>query len=202
MTQERHNITIEEILSLYKERIRYITLAYSYVKDYSTAEDIFSQCIFKLTQTKDSVYIYNLKFFFASAIKNSCINYLLRQKKECELKQDSIWLERFDVEIARLVTQTSHEEFTTDFPGLLEKCKKRMPDLTYEVFMAKRLDRMSYKEIGERFKISTSRINFEINRALKIFRDVFKDYLPFIILLAYSFLLTGGGFSLFSFLSF
>ena len=51
-----------------------------------------------------------------------------------------------------------------------------MPDLTYEVFMARRIDKKSYKEIGEMFKLSQTTVHFEIYRASKIFRREFKDY--------------------------
>ena len=110
-------------------------------------------------------------------------NYLKRQQKECEMNQNERRKERIGIEIERLTVQCAQEEFQTDFPALLEKCRSRMSDLTYEVFMAKRLDRMSYMEISKMFMISRSRINYEINRALKIFKDVFKDYLPVIALL-------------------
>lgn len=183
MTKARHIITIEEILSLNKEKVRYITLAYSYVRDYSCAEEIFSQCIFKLIQTKDSQYVSDCRAFFATSVKNRCINYLKRQQKECEMNQNERRKERIGIEIERLTVQCAQEEFQTDFPALLEKCRSQMSDLTYEVFMAKRLDRMSYMEISKMFMISRSRINYEINRALKIFKDVFKDYLPVIALL-------------------
>ncbi len=61
-------------------------------------------------------------------------------------------------------------------PELFRKCEKRLPKLTLEVFEAKRLEKMSYKEIGKVYGISESRINFEIKRALKVFREEFKDY--------------------------
>ena len=192
MTKAKHIITIEEILSINKEKIRYITLAYSYVRDYSCAEEIFSQCLFKLIQTKDNQYVSDYRSFFTASVKNRCINYLKRQKKACELNQNNRRKERIDIEIERLTAQCGQEEFQTDCPALLEKCRSRMPDLTYEVFMAKRLDRMSYIEISKMFMISRSRINYEINRALKIFREEFKDYLPAIALLISGLLCIGG----------
>ena len=49
--------------------------------------------------------------------------------------------------------------------------------------MAKRLDKMSNKEICDKFRISESRIYYEIQRALKIFRKEFKDYKIFFVVL-------------------
>lgn len=39
--KERHLITVDEILSLNKEKLRYVTIAEGYVKDRSIAEEIF-----------------------------------------------------------------------------------------------------------------------------------------------------------------
>lgn len=181
MVKEKHIITIEEILSLHREKIRYTTLAYSYVRDYPTAEDIVSQCIFKLMQTKDTQYVSDARHLFATAVKNRCLNYLKRKRKECCFSQNGDSPERIDLEIERLSRHCSQEEFRSDMESILNRCRHQMPDLTYEVFMAKRLDRMTYQEIGKAFNISRSRINFEIGRALKIFRKEFRDFIPFIL---------------------
>ena len=189
--KDRHIITVDEILNLNKEKVRYITIAESYVKDHSTAEEIFSQCLFKLVQTMDSQYVSDPRAFFVSAVKNRCINFLKRKRRECGLNEYGL-IERTETEIKRLEKQCSQEEFKTDVSKILAKCRKQMPDLTYEVFMAKRLDRMSYQEISKVFMISASRVNFEIQRALKIFRKEFKDYMHIIVLLPFIFILVRG----------
>lgn len=191
--REKHIITNEEIFSLYQEKVKFTTLAYSYVRDYSSAEEIFSQCIFKLIQEKDSQYVSDYRSFFATAIKNRCINYLKRHQKESGLDLDEMRRKRIGFETERLIEQCNQGESHTDFPVLLKKCRSRMSDLTYEVFMAKRLEKMSYVELSRIFMISKSRINYEINRALKIFRDVFNDYVPVIAIpIIYGILYLGG----------
>lgn len=181
MVKGKHIITIDEILSLYKEKNRYITLANSYVRDYQTAEEIVSQCIFKLIQTKDDKYVSDARHLFATAVKNRCLNFLKQKRKECGISQDDGSLERIDLEIERLSRHCSKEEFRSDMESILGRCRNQMSDLTYEVFMAKRLDRMTYQEIGRAFNISRSRINFEIGRALKVLRKEFRDFMPLIL---------------------
>ena len=190
--KEKHKITLDEILGLNKEKARYVAIAESYVKDRSVAEEMFSQCLFKLVQSMDSQYVSDARAFFVTAIKNRCINFLMRKRKECGLNEYSL-IERTDTEIKRLSEQCSREEFRVDVAELIAKCRKQIPDLTYEVFMAKRLDRMSYLEISRMFRISTDRVNYEIKKALKIFREEFKDYIPVIALLLYGLLCIGGG---------
>lgn len=173
---EKHIITANEILSIFEERGRYLALANSYVKDFSTAEEIVQQCIFGLVQAKDSQYVYDPKAFFASSVRNRCLNYLKRRSRECSIDDGSGLKERIDLEIGWLESGAGTEESLTDFPELLKKAREQMHALTYDVFMAKRLDRMSYKEISRMFRISESRVHYEMHRAAGIFRKVFSDY--------------------------
>lgn len=179
----KHIITANEILSLYEDRKRYIALANRYVKDSSTAEEIVHQCIFSLMADRDGKYVLDLRAFFAFVIKNRTIDYLRRKSKECSTDGDISLKRRIDTEIGCLTAHPDMDGPLADFPELLKKARGLMPELTYDVFMAKRLDRMSYKEIGEVFRISESRIHYEINRAVKIFRKVFRDYGIFAVLL-------------------
>lgn len=172
--REKHIITQDEILSLYNEKKRYIYIADSYVKDTVMAEEMVSQCLYQLLLSKDSQYVLDIKSFFATVIKNRCLNYLKKKRMECGLDQTRCaWI---DTDIKRLSSSRNSEEAKIDILDLLEKCRKQMPDLTYEVFMARRIDKKSYKEIGEMFKLSQTTVHFEIYRASKIFRREFKDY--------------------------
>ncbi len=57
-----------------------------------------------------------------------------------------------DVDIARLYAAGSEETACNiDFPKLIGNCRKRLPELTFDIFMAKRMDRMSYDEISKAF---------------------------------------------------
>ena len=80
-----------------------------------------------------------------------------------------------------------------DMSRLMKNCRARLKDLTINVFEAKRFEGMSYREISRIFGIRESRVNLEIQRALKIFREEFKDYLPAITLLITGLLCVGGG---------
>lgn len=174
--REKHIITQEEILSLYNEKKRYIYIADSYIKDTVVAEEMVSQCLYQLMLTKDSQYVLDIKPFFATVIKNRCLNYLKRKRVECGFDQIGKRCAWIDTDIERLSSSSNCEEAKIDILDLLEKCRKQMPDLTYEVFMARRIDKRSYKEIAEMFMLSQTTVHFEIYKASKIFRREFKDY--------------------------
>lgn len=100
------------------------------------------------------------------------------KRRECGFEQlDSrcVWM---DADIERL-SSSGCREVKIDILDLLEKCRKQMPELTYEVFMARRIDKKSYKELAEMFKMPETTVHFEIYKASRIFRREFKDYRVF-----------------------
>lgn len=175
---DKHIITQEEILSLFNEKKRYICIADSYVKDTVVAEEMVSQCLFQLMLSKDSQYVHSPKTFFATVIKNRCLNYLKKKKMECGFEQLDSRCAWMDADIERL-SSSGCREVKIDIMDLLEKCRKQMPELTYEVFMARRIDKKSYKELAEMFKMPETTVHFEIYKASRIFRREFKDYRVF-----------------------
>lgn len=179
----KHIITQEEILSLYNEKKRYICIAESYVRDKVVAEEMVSQCLYRLLISMDSQYVSNAKSFFVTVIRNRCLNYLKRQRQECGLDRigrRSVWM---DTDIERLSSSGNGEEAKIDLLDLLEKCRRQMPDITYEVFMARRIDKRSYKEIARMFGMPETTVHFEIYKASRIFRREFKDYRVFCLAL-------------------
>lgn len=184
--REKHIVTPEEILSLYNEKTRYIRIADSYVRDTVVAEEMVSQSLYQLMLAGDSQYVMDIRSFFATAIRNRCLNYLKRKRRECGLDRDGKRCAWIDADIERLSSANYSEETRMDLIALMEKCRKQMPDLTYEVFMARRIDKKSYKEIAGMFNIPETTVHFEIYKASKIFRREFKDYHVFCLALLLS----------------
>lgn len=177
--KEKHIITHEELTSLTLERARYVRLAQIYVRDGNDAEDIFHDCILLLINNRDRLYVNDIRSYFAASIKNRCLRYLKNRQRVESVDSGADPLRQYFM--SRL--QDNGEEDAVrcaDFPELFRKCEERLPKLTLEVFEAKRLEKMSYKQISKMFGISENRINFEIKRALKVFREEFKDYHIFV----------------------
>lgn len=175
MGLEKHKITKEELMSLALERERYVRLAMIYVRNRSDAEDIFHDLMLRLYMEQEKFYVSDLKSYFSSSVKHSCLRFLCRNSKSEHMGDDLSALEAYFISRLQYGGFES-TSFEADFPDLFKKCAERLPKLTLEVFAARRLEKMSYKEIGEAFGISSNRINYEIKRALAVFREVFKDY--------------------------
>ena len=68
---------------------------------------------------------------------------------------------------------------------ITQQTLSEMPELTRNVFIAKRFKDMSYKEIASLYTISERKVEFELDKAMKQMRISLKDYLPFLLILLY-----------------
>lgn len=168
---------MEDILALNEKKVFYIRLACRYLRDYSVAEEMFQKCVFKLLDRREELFVVDIVPFFTTVIKNSCLNHLKARQRELASTESidgcPAWI-RADIE--RLSSQCDADGLRTDFPKMLEKCRKSLSPLAFDIFLAKRLENKSYKELSEQFNISENKIHSEIKKARKVFREVFKDY--------------------------
>ena len=67
--------------------------------------------------------------------------------------------------------------------AIVRQSLDRLPELTREVFVARRFEELSYKEIAEKYGITVRRVEFELEKAVKQLRVALKDYLPVLLML-------------------
>ena len=92
----------------------------------------------------------------------------------------------------RILSQKSDDDmiFNADIDELTRKCRAKLSPLSFNVFSAHKFEHLSYKEIAGIFGITVRQVNAEIQKAAKVFRDEFRDYLPLVAGLIF---LVGGG---------
>ena len=59
---------------------------------------------------------------------------------------------------------------------------KTMPDLTRKIFLASRMEGLTYNEIAERYGVTPRKVKRDIQKVLEIMRISLKDYLPVLLL--------------------
>lgn len=180
-TGELHKISINDIILLNDERLRFVKIAQRYVGKRELAEDIYQDSIVRILNRRDELKINDIRSYFLIIIKNRCLDHL-----KSRLNRDSLppELKELALEDMKLLSESGADDFSlyVDCPVLLDKVRGSLPEMTYEIFTAKRLSGMSAKEIASEFGISERRVNFEIQRAQKVFRRVFKDYFIMLVL--------------------
>lgn len=174
---EPHTVTYGELVSLDKERVRYIRLAYSFVHDMDVAEDIFQDCLLQLMKNQDELKITSLKSYFASAVKNRCLNHHIKTRVENRGK-DAINRRIILAEDMRILSQKSDDDivFNADVNEMTRRCQEKLSPLTFNVFSAHKFERLTHREIAKIFGITLRQVNAEIQKATKVFRTEFKDY--------------------------
>ncbi len=180
-TGESHKISIEDIILLNDERLRFVKIAQRYVGKRELAEDIYQDSIVRILNRRDELEINDIRRYFLIIVKNRCLDHL-----KSRLNRDSLppELKELALEDMKLLSESGADDFSlyVDWPVLLDKVRGSLPEMTYEIFTAKRLSGMSAKEIAREFGISERRVNFEIQRAQKVFRRVFSDYFILLVL--------------------
>lgn len=176
MTEEKASNKIREWFEiLNQERVRFVRLAVRFVGDSEVAEDIVQDSMIDFVKIMDKKDISNVKAYFSTIVKNNCFHYLKNKKhSSISLESDS----QLIIENIRILSEQIED--TTgqmdDIKKILDNCKEQLPELTLKVFAAKRLEGLSYKEIAKKFDITERRVNTEIQKAQKVFREEFKDY--------------------------
>lgn len=172
---QKHIIAAADFAVLEKYKQFYVELAYRYLRDRDEAEELYQENIYKLLNKGDSAVVSSIVPFFTRTIKNACLDRLRARSRRAVHPGDigSI-LEQTD--IAHLSSSMDEDIADIDIRVLLANCRRRLPELTYEVFLAKRLDRLSYKEICKTYGISENVLHAEIKKAVKVFREEFKGY--------------------------
>ena len=133
----KHSLTTAEILHLNTEKIRYVRLAYGYVRNMDDAEDIFQDCILRLLNDREKIFVSDISAYFSAAIKHRCLIHLQRSARS-EVMADPI----LHAHIAKLSAESGSPDPGThdDIYRLLQNCRARLKDLTANVFEAKRIE--------------------------------------------------------------
>lgn len=157
------------------ERVRFIRLAVRFVGDAEIAEDIVQDSLIDFVRIMDRKDIGNVKAYFSTIVKNNCLHYLKDNKHPgFSLESDGELI----MENIRILSEQMEDTTgqMSDLKKILDSCREQLPELSVKVFAAKRLEGLSYKEIARKFGITERRVNTEIQRAQKVFREEFKDY--------------------------
>lgn len=181
---ETHLLTTEDIRSIYTERTRYLMVARSYVHDGAAAEDIFHDSMLFLLENRGRLEIQNVRPYFMRMVISRCLNHLSQCRRQGEIRE-GIRETILEFESVAVNSGRSGDRMAlmSEMEDRLNECRRQLSPLCYEVFLASRLSGLSHKEIADRFGVTPRRVNTEIQKALKVFRGEFKEYLSLPVLL-------------------
>ena len=174
-------LTAEEFDRLFNDKERFVRIAYSYVNDIEVATDITTDGFMYLWEHRDKLDIdINIKGYICNYIRTRCISFLRKRKSmlkaHSELYRKELW------RIESGINTLSNEElidklFESEIVEIYRRELAKMPVLTRNVFLASRLENMTYYQIAQKFNLTVRQVTSEIQRASLLLRAPLKDYL-------------------------
>lgn len=165
---------------------RFIALAYRYVRDRETAEDLVSDSFMTFWEMHETLPAdINVPAYILTSVKNRCLNHLNAQIRHRKAEQDmhSTLTRRLQADSERTSACDPDLLFSEEIRAILKQAVRKMPKMTRSVFLLSRIRNMTYSEIAAELGISVSHVNFEIRRALNLMRSELKDYLPAVLII-------------------
>ncbi|MBK5720009.1 RNA polymerase sigma-70 factor [Dysgonomonas sp. Marseille-P4677] len=165
------------------------TYAYQYVKDIYIAEMIVGDVIFSIWSKHESLTINStLRGYLMSAVKNTSINYLVREKKFESIKSELQSAIEKNTDVLTYLDNTPLTKLIERELDLkIKDSLAKMPDLTRRIFELSRFSDMKYQEIAGTLDVSVDTVKYHMKVALSRLRNDLKDYInvliPFLFIL-------------------
>ena len=164
---------------------RFLSFAYSYIRDWQEAEDVLMESMVTLWENRDKwEKDSNMNALLLTIIKNKALNYLahiqvrLRAEEEINIHRQR----ELDLRISTLEACEPDTIFDSEIQHIVQKALKLMPDQSRQIFIMSRYQHTPNKVIAGQLGVSIKSVEFHITKALKILRSELKDYLATILL--------------------
>ena len=125
----------------------------------------------------------NAAAYILTTRRHKCLNYLRALQVRMRVHNEVGDLQRRVVSenIRSLELCDPQHLFAGEIEKLVRDCMAEMPELTRQVFTARRIHGKSYREIAAECGITERRVETELEKALGKLREVLRDYLPLVL---------------------
>ncbi len=155
------------------------------MRNQTIAEDIVAEAFGRYWECHDRIESANTpEAYILATIKNRCLNYLRDQMTHMRIEQQ-IQSDAYKALVADaefLASEDLSFLFESEVEKIFRNCLASMPELTRMIFMASRLEGLSYNEIAEKYGITPRMVKRNISAALEKLRSSLQDYLPAVLL--------------------
>ena len=121
--------------------------------------------------------------YIFTTIKNKCLNYLRdRQYYQAvseQLQEHAAW--KLAIQISTLEACNPEELFSKEMKQLVEHALSKLPEKTRRVFIMRRFEEKSYREIASEMNMSVKGVEYHMNKATESLKKTLKDFLPLLI---------------------
>ena len=147
--------------------------AYRYLNNMDEAEEIVQDVFIKLWEKRDELSIKSsVKDYLFRAVHNKSLNNI-KQNQRKQKYIDSTMAQKQNS--SSVTEENKYAEFEVN--ELMKDTLNLLPQQCKQVFVLSRFKNLKNKEIAARLGISIKTVENQMGKALKIFRNVLKDYL-------------------------
>ncbi len=182
-----HNLQDMDLFSQFfrENKDRFITFAFSYLRNRVEAEDLFMESMITLWENRDKwKEESSLHALLLTIIRNKALNHLAHEQVRLRAEEtiNTHNLRELNLRISTLEACEPDKLFDTEIQHIVRKALSKMPEKSRNIFVMSRYKDMPNKEIAEHLGLSVKSVEFHITKALKILRTELKDYLLSLLL--------------------
>lgn len=138
------------------------------------AKDVVQDCFYNFWVNRQKIEITSsVSAYLFTIIKNSCYK-LLKEEQRKTVGEQNFGLKLKQEELQYFIN-SEKSIFEFDVKDRIGNVMKNLPEKCAAVFNESRFNGLSNKEIAMKFNISEKAIEKQISKALKLFREEFKD---------------------------
>ena len=147
------------------------------IKDADAAENVIQDMFVYIWVRGSNIdVVQNVKAYLYTSVKNQCINYLKKSKRTFNLNMNTdIQTENIQSPEENLIKDEMFTAIQNAIENLPEKCQR--------IYLMKKYDELSYKEIAEILDISINTVKTQMKRALKSLLKQLENLSPIIMFL-------------------
>lgn len=147
--------------------------------DTEMAKDVVQDCFYNFWINREKIEITtSVSAYLFTVIKNRCYK-LLKEEQRKTVYEQNFGLKLKQEELQYFIN-SEKSIFEFDVKDRIGNVMKHLPVKCAEVFVESRFNGLSNKDIADKFNISVKAVEKQITKALKLFREEFKDIIPFI----------------------
>ena len=180
------SISAEEFGRLFlRFKDKFISIACSFTRDRAAAEDIVTESFTAFWNGREHIELKSLpEAYVLQSVRNRCLNYMRNKAVRMRVEGDinSVSARAVEMEADILSEESISFLFRDEVQEIFMNFMKTMPDLTRKIFLASRMEGLTYNEIAERYGVTPRKVKRDIQKVLEIMRISLKDYLPVLLL--------------------
>jgi len=148
--------------------------------DEDTAKDLVQNCFLELWKNRKNTEIStSFSAWIFTVVKNRCYRFLKEESKKAD-NQNNYRLRLKEEELNFFIhSEKSILEF--EVKERIQNVLEQLPPKCSQVFNESRFNGLSNKDIAEKYGISLKAVEKHISKALKLFREEFRDFLTVLI---------------------